>query len=308
VNVAFLFPGQGSQLPGLLQSLPHHRVIQKTLDEVSKSLSFDLSMLDSAVALESTVSVQLVLLVSGVAVARALIADGIEPTAVAGMSTGAFAAAVTAGVLSLSDAVRLVEQRAREMVILYPKGYGLAAIVGLTEKQVQSLVERAFMPQHPVYVANVNAPRQIVIAGYKEALMKVLEAARQSGAHKTELLNISVPSHCILLEPVANALKKSLSTVRLQRPRFIYVGNVNARALRTSQAIAEDLANNIAHRVRWYDATTILKELGCRVFLEMPPGHVLSDLAKDAFASQGVETVALADTSLRHAEKVATRY
>jgi malonate decarboxylase epsilon subunit len=100
------------------------------------------------------------------------------------MSAGAFAAAVTAGVLKLADGVRLVNQRAAGMMELYPKGYGLAAIVGLTEKQVCTLVEEAYTAQSPVYVGNVKAPRQIVIAGSNEGMNKVLEAARTSGAYK----------------------------------------------------------------------------------------------------------------------------
>jgi len=134
MSVAFLFPGQGSQVPGMLHILPDHPAIGRTLDEVSEGLGENVLELDSTEALRSTVSVQLALLASGVGVARALIAEGVEPEAVAGMSVGAFAAAVAAGALDLDDGVRLVKQRAEGMVKLYPKGYGLAAIVGLTEK------------------------------------------------------------------------------------------------------------------------------------------------------------------------------
>ena len=136
MGVAFLFPGQGSQVPGMLHALPDHPVIARTLDEVSESLEQNVLRLDSAAALQSTVSVQLALLASGVAVARALIADGVGPEAVAGMSVGAFSAAIVAGVMNLGDGVRLVKQRAEMMVELYPRGYGLAAIVGLNEEQV----------------------------------------------------------------------------------------------------------------------------------------------------------------------------
>jgi malonate decarboxylase epsilon subunit len=95
---------------------------------------------------------------------------------------------------------------------------------------------------------------------------KVLEAARKSGARKAVCLDVSEPSHCPLLEPVAATLTKSLQAIHLQKPKLIYVGNVTGRALRTEEAISEDLAINIAHGVRWYDATTVLAELGCRLF------------------------------------------
>src|SRR6267142_40378 len=141
MSAAFLFPGQGSQVPGMLHTLPDHPAIGRTLDEVSESLGENVLELDSTEALRSTVSVQLALLASGVGVARALIAEGVEPEAVAGMSVGAF-----------------------------------AAVVGLTEKQVSTLVEAAYTEQNPVYVGNINAPRQIVIAGSDEGMNKVLEA------------------------------------------------------------------------------------------------------------------------------------
>jgi malonate decarboxylase epsilon subunit len=288
----------------MLHALPDHPVIARTLDEVSESLEQNVLGLDSAGALQSTVSVQLALLASGVAVGRALIADGVEPGAVAGMSVGAFSAAIVAGVLNLADGVRLVKQRAEMMVELYPRGYGLAAIVGLNEEQVSTLVQEAHSVQSPVYVANINAPRQIVIAGSVDGMNKVLEGARKRGALKAVRLDVSEPSHCPLLKPVADALKKSLRAMHLQPPKMVYMGNVTGRALRNAATISEDLASNIAHGVRWYDATTVLEELGFRLFLEMPPGHVLSQLAGEAFPD--VETVAFGEVSLNDAVRLGT--
>jgi malonate decarboxylase epsilon subunit len=306
MSVAFLFPGQGSQVPGMLHNLPDHAAVARTLDEVSESLNADVRELDSAEALQSTVSVQLALLAAGVAVARALFEEGVKPEAVAGLSVGAFAAAVAAGVLNLADGVRLVKDRGDGMVKLYPQGYGLAAIVGLTEEQVSTLVKNAYTEKNPIYVANINGLRQIVIAGSSEGMDKVLEAARKSGARKAVLLHVSEPSHCPLLQPVADALKKSLQAIHLQKPKILYVGNVTGRALRSAEAISEDLATNIAHGVRWYDATTVLEELGCRLFLEMPPGHVLSKLAREAFAD--VRTLPVDETSLRYAAQLASQF
>jgi malonate decarboxylase epsilon subunit len=302
MSVAFLFPGQGSQVPGMLHNLPDHPAVARTLDEVSESLHADIRELDSAEALQSTVSVQLALLASAVAVARALLEEGVNPEAVAGLSVGAFAAAAAADVLNLADGVRLVKERGEDMVKLYPRGYGLAAIVGLTEEQVSTLVKDAYTDQNPVYVGNINAPRQIVIAGSNEGMDAVLEAARKSGARKAVRLQVSEPSHCPLLQPVADALKRSLREIHLQEPKMVYVGNVTGRALRDAKAIAEDLATNIVHGVRWYDATTVLEELGCRLFLEMPPGHVLSELGREAFAD--VRTLAIGETSFSNAVRL----
>jgi malonate decarboxylase epsilon subunit len=234
----------------------------------------------------------------------------VDPAAVSGLSVGAFAAAVTAGVLSLQDAVELVRLRAEQMMKLYPDGYGLSAIVGLNESQVTKIVQAVTSVQNPVFVGNINAPRQIVIAGSNLAMDQVLEEARRQGASKAVRLQVSVPSHCPLLQPVADLLGKRMSSVNLTTPRMTYVGNVNARAMRTKELVAGDLVNNIAHKVRWHDVTTVLKELGCNLFLEMPPGHTLSELAEEnlpGINSVPVEASALPRVlRLAHQEEAST--
>jgi len=109
---------------------------------------------------------------------------------------------------------------------------------------------------------------------------KVLEEARLQGASEAVHLRVSGLSHCPLLQPLADLLSKRISVLTLRTPDAIFVGNVTGHALRSKEAIAADLANNIAHGVRWHDATSVLKELGCHLFLEMPSGHTLSDLAE----------------------------
>jgi malonate decarboxylase epsilon subunit len=281
MSIAFLFPGQGSQSTGMLHQLLDHPEVVCTLDEVSSVLASDVRGLDSEEALASSVSVQLALLASGVATARALIEKGAPPSVVCGLSVGAFAAAVVAEVLSLEDAVELVKLRAEKMVELYPTGYGLSAIIGLGESQVLSIVQAVTTEQEPVFLANINAPLQTIIAGSDAGMELALEQARRQGARKAERLEVSVPSHCPLLQPVADLLQHRFSSLRLRKPGLTYIGNVNGRAMRTPELIATDLANNIAHGVRWHDATTVARELGCNLFLEMPPGHVLSDLARE---------------------------
>ena len=305
MGIAFLFPGQGSQIPGMLHVLPDHPAVRKTLDEVSEVLGRHVQDLDSASALGSTVSVQLVLLSAGVATARALIAEGVEPEVVAGLSVGAFAAGVISGVVELSDAVRLVQHRAEMMVSLYPDGYGLSSIMGLMELQVAQLVRDAYAEESPVYVGNINAPRQIVIAGSDAGMTKVLNAARNVGARKVERLHVSVPSHCPLLEPVAASLRTMLRTMTIYRPTTVYVGNVTARALRSAEAIAEDMVSNIAHGVRWFDATTVLEELGCHLFFEMPPGHVLRELAREAHPE--VRALSIGESNIHYALRLASQ-
>jgi malonate decarboxylase epsilon subunit len=289
VSVAFVFPGQGSQFPGMLHSLIPHPAVQRTLDEVSDVLHSDLRKLDTEHCLEFSVSVQLALFAAGVATARALMEQDVRPTALAGLSVGAFAAAVVAGVLQLRDGVELVRLRAQKMEKLFPSGYGLSAIVGLSETQVAEIVQAKTTQEAPVFVGNINAPRQIVIAGADAGMEKVLDEARRQGASEAVRLHVSVLSHCPLLQPVADLLRKRISAMTLRIPEVTYVGNVTGHAMRTKERIADDLANNIAHGVRWHDVTTVLQELGCNLFLEMPPGHVLSELAEQNLS--GVNSV-----------------
>lgn len=303
MSLAFIFPGQGSQAAGMLHSLMDHPAVGRTLDEASEALGSNVRDLDSENSFESDVAVQISLLAAGVATARALIDQDIRPIAVSGLSVGAFAAAVVAGVLPLHDAVRLVRLRAEQMMRLYPSGYGLSAIVGLSESQVACIVRRIYSDQNPVFVGNINSPRQIVIAGSDGAMEEVLAEARRRGASKTVRLHVSVPSHCSLLQPVADMLSRQFANVELGRPQMIYVANINARALRAKEPIALDLANNIANGVRWYDAMTVLGELGCSLFLEMPPGHILSDLAKES--PSGLNSVPVEGQRLERALRLA---
>jgi malonate decarboxylase epsilon subunit len=281
VKTGLLFPGQGSQLPQMLHDLVRDPAVDEILSEVSAVLDFDVRTLDTPEALQSAVSVQLAILTAGVAIARALQQRGLASLAVAGLSIGAFSAAVAADSISLADAVRLARSRAEQMEQMYPVGYGLSAIVGLTETQVAELVDAVNTQEHPGFVGNINAPRQFVIAGSNEGMERVLQQARAQGARKAERLDIPVPSHCSLLQPVADSLRNQLQSISVKDPKAIYLANVNARAVRTAQGVAKDLADNIAHGVRWHDATTVACELGCELFLEVPPGHALSDLARE---------------------------
>lgn len=283
MSIAFLFPGQGSQYAGFLHQLPEHPAIQETLDEAESYLRQPILHLDTEESLRSTVGVQLSLYVAGVAAARALHAEGVAPDFVAGLSVGAFAAAVICESLTFADGWKLVRQRAEAMETLYPKDYGLSVIVGLQERQVVELVEKYNSPEAPVYMGNINAPRQIVIAGSDAGMDKVLAEARQRAVRKAERLHVSVPSHCALLSPVARELEKSLATMEVRVPKIPYVSNRRARPLRKVDLIRDDLATNIENPVRWHDATNVLVELGTELFLEMPPGKILASLIKDSF-------------------------
>jgi malonate decarboxylase epsilon subunit len=281
MDCTLLFPGQGAQKVGMLHDLVSHPAVEETFGEISEALGYDIHTIDNTNSLRSTVFGQLALLAAGVATARALQRCGVQPIAVAGLSVGASAAAVVAESISLSDAARLVRSRAKQMETMYPNGYGLAAIVGLTESQVARIVGEVYNERRPVFLGNINAPKQIVTSGSVEGLNLVIGHALAEGARKAEILDIPVPSHCPLLQPIADSLREQLGSIAVNDPKTVYLANVTGRAVRTSEGVADDLANNIAHGVRWYDATCVAQELGTELFLQAPPGHILSDLAKD---------------------------
>jgi malonate decarboxylase epsilon subunit len=303
--VAFLFPGQGTQSEGLLHQLPEHPEVARTIAEASEILGLAVGALDNEKALHSTVGVQIELLVAGVATARALVAEHVLPGAVAGMSVGAFGAAVACGSLSFADALRLVRLRGELMQAAFPSGYGLAAVVGLDEAGVEQLAERVRTEGRPAYVSNINAPLQIVVAGSNAALSEVKALAIQHGARRVDRLHVTAPSHCPLLQPVADRLERVMATLQLRPPTMPYVSNRGGRALRDAVSIREDLATNVAHPVRWYDALEVLRELGATLFIEMAPGHVSTELVGQLLP--GVRAVSITDRGLRYAAVVAAR-
>jgi malonate decarboxylase epsilon subunit len=288
MSVLFTFPGQGAQKPGMLHALPDHPEATRTLAEASAALGREVLALDSALdseaALRSTVAVQLCLLVAGVAMARVLAAHGASPGMVAGLSIGAWPAAVTAGVLPFEDAVRLVELRGRLMEDAYPSGYGMMAVGGLTRQQLEPLVAQVHGAARPVYLANLNGPRQIVIAGQDAAMEEVAALALAQGAQRAERLAVAVPSHCELLDAQARTLACAMDQVALARPRIAYVSSSQARVLFDGRRIGADLAANMAQPVLWADTVRHAWERGARLAVEMPSGSVLTRLTAPEFA------------------------
>jgi len=278
-----LFPGQGTQTPGFLHQLPVHPAVDETLAEASRTLGRSALDYDGRSALTSTVAVQLAALIAGVAVARALVAEGVAIDAVAGLSVGSYAAAVAAGALAFADALPLVRLRARLMEEAYPAGFGMAAFSGLSESRMAGLISALHDEAGPIYIANLNASTEIVATGAVSALERLIPLAQDAGARRTQLLAVSVPSHCPLLAAVSQRLAAALDDIPVSAPRITYVGNRRARALRDAAAVKEELATNISHTVRWHDSMTLLHELGERLFIEPPPGSVLTGLIEGAF-------------------------
>jgi len=295
MKILFTFPGQGTQHPGMLQSLPGTELTQ-----ARDVLGAEVDMLDSPEALKHTRAVQLSLLIAGVAWARELERRGVAPDIVSGLSIGAYPAAVIAGALEFSDALRLVALRGDLMEQAYPHGYGLTAIMGLTLNQVEALVADS-----GTYIANLNAETQIVIAGTDEAMAEVAKRAMAKGATKAHRLAVSVPSHCELLAEPAQKLVEAFSHVTLSRPRCAYLSGSSGRVLWQPERIADDLAMNMARTVRWQEAVISANEREARLAIEMPPGGVLTCLTRQA-AWEG-ESIALERSGMDVAVHLAKR-
>lgn len=276
----FAFPGQGAQQPGMLQALPAEPVVRACLDEAAEVLGEDLARLDSAEALRSTRAVQLCLLIAGVASARLLLARSPAPAYVAGLSIGAYPAAVVAGALDFADALRLVALRGELMQRAYPQGYGMTALQGLDLTTVEGLLAEA---EGPVFIGNLNADNQIVIAGSDAAMAAVAERARALGAGLAKRLAMSVPSHCPLLEAPARELAAAFAEVPLRRPAIRYLSGTTARPIHDPERLRDDLAFNMCRVVDWHGTLRTAYERGVRLFIELPPGAVLSGLARRVF-------------------------
>jgi len=282
----FAFPGQGAQQVGMLQRLPEGA--GQLLEEASDTLGQQALALDSQQALQTTRAVQLCLLLAGVAWARWLMQRSPAPDYVAGLSIGAYPAAVTAGALGFADAVRLVALRGDLMQRAYPQGYGMTALSGLDLARVECLLNDT---DGEVYVANLNSDNQIVIAGSDTAMAAVAARARRLGQGVARRLAVSVPSHCPLLDGPAAELASAFATVELQRPRITYLSGSSARPVFDPQRLRDDLAGNMARVVDWRATLRNAYERGVRLHLELPPGNVLSGLARPVFEQSRVVAV-----------------
>jgi malonate decarboxylase epsilon subunit len=303
MRVALLFPGQGAQTPGFLARLGQHPAVRETIAAGAAVLGMQAQRLDDAAALASTAGVQLSTVIAGVATARALAAEGFVADAVAGLSVGAFSAAVACESVSFEDALRLVQLRGAAMAQAAPRGYGMTAILGLSERRVRELVARV-NARAPLYLASINSATELIVSGDESALALAAQEAGAAGA-AARRLRVTIPSHCPIMEGVSARLRAALQPLSLLTPRCAYVTNHRARIAVEATQVAEDLILNASRTVLWHDSMTLLYELGCRLFVECPPGEVLSALVKDSLPE--VRALALERVPLATAVTLARR-
>jgi len=296
MKTVFLFPGQGPQRSGMLRDLPiGESIVFDVYTEVKETLGQDPLSFDSEEKLRSTIYAQLCLLISSVISARRIQAKGITPDFVAGHSLGAFSAAVISGVLSFRQSLLLVQDRGILMEKVCPHGYGMAALTGMSESRLNTILDLFNRTHETIWLSNVNSADQMVVAGKTVDLLALMGELAANGIRKTQLLNVAVPSHCPLMQEVSDELKKRLEAMELKEPGISYGANRTGRVLRTMDLIREDLYKNVAATVRWHDVTTVIYESGGRIFIEMEPSGVLSKITEMSFPEAKVVSVAGGD-------------
>lgn len=284
-KLAIVFPGQGSQSVGMLADLYQtYPLVQETFNEASAALGYDLWDLVAngpEEQLNETQRTQPALLTASVAVWRVWQQQGgATPAYFAGHSLGEYSALVCAGVLSLADAVKLVEKRGQYMQQAVPAGTGaMAAIIGLDDAAIAKACADAAQGE-VVAPVNYNSPGQVVIAGHKAAVERAGEACKAAGAKRALPLPVSVPSHCALMRPAAEQLASDLAALSFKEPAIPVVNNVDVQIASNGDAIKDALIRQLYSPVRWTETIEYFAAQGVTEVLELGAGKVLSGLIK----------------------------
>lgn len=284
-NLAFVFPGQGSQSIGMLAELGElHAQVRETFAEASDGAGVDLWALSQGgpdVMLNRTEYTQPALLAASVATWRVWQAQGgATPSHLAGHSLGEYSALVAAGALALRDAAHLVRIRGQAMQEAAPEGVGaMAAVLGAEDALVEEVC-REVSGEHVVVPANYNSPGQIVIGGHAQAVDAALAKLTERGVRKAVKLAVSVPSHTPLMREAANRLAEAIKAYHWSEPRIAVVQNVDARSHAGLAEIRESLVRQLYLPVRWTQCVQALAAAGATRIAECGPGKVLTGLVK----------------------------
>ena len=299
MKLALVFPGQGSQAVGMLQSFADSKSVRDTFTEAAEVLGQDLWQLAAdgpAEDLNSTVNTQPLMLAAGYAVYRAWReAGGPAPAIVAGHSLGEYTALVVAGVVSLRDALPLVRLRAQAMQDAVPVGTGaMAAILGLDDDAVRAACAESAQGE-VVEAVNFNAPSQVVIAGHKAAVERAAAAAKARGAKRAVMLPVSAPFHASLLKPAAERLEQVLTGITFHAPQIPIVNNVDVAVVTDPQLIKAALARQACSPVRWVEIIQHMARSGVTHVGECGPGKVLAGMTRRI--ESGLQGFAIADAA-----------
>lgn len=273
----FVFPGQGAQAVGMGRDLYETNAAARAVfDEVDDALNQKLSDIIFNGPMEEltlTANVQPAIMATSIAMLRA--SGSVVPEYVAGHSLGEYTALCAAGAISLRDAARLLRARGDAMQRAVPVGHGLTAVVlGLDIDTVRDICAKTDCD-----VANDNCPGQVVISGAKEVVENTMEKLKEAGAKRAMPLALSVPVHCRMQGPAADAMRATLDTIEIRMPKAVFISNKTADAMTKPEDIKEELIYQMTHGVHWRESVLKMHELGITDMIEIGPGNVLTGLA-----------------------------
>jgi [acyl-carrier-protein] S-malonyltransferase len=284
MKTAFLFPGQGSQFPGMGKSLAENfPAAARCFEHADDALGFSLSKMcfeGPADVLKQTEYQQPALLAVSTAACTVLRHEIGGPDYVAGHSLGEYSALVAAGSLDFADALRLVHKRGRYMQEAVPEGVGaMAALLRLPQGKLDEILAAAAQGE-VVTPAGFNSPDQIVIAGNKGAVERAMELAKAAGAKRAVALPVSAPFHCPLMRPAQQLLKPDLDATRFAGLRILLINNWQASEVQTGDEAREGLYEQVPNPVRWTESIKHLAAKGVTRWFEVGAGAVLSGLLR----------------------------
>ncbi len=287
-DMALIFPGQGSQTPGMGQEIiAAHSEARDTLQEVDDALGEPLSALIAngpEEELRRTANAQPALMAVSIAIFRVLAARGLPHAAirfVAGHSLGEYSALTAAGVFSAGDAARLLRLRGEAMQRAAPEGQGaMAAFLGMEAREAEAIANSVSGGGKVCALANDNAPGQAVVSGHKEAVEQACQLALKQGAKRAQMLAVSAPFHCPLMQPAAEAMQDALAKAKMNRPSVPLVANITAAPVEDPEEIRRLLVAQVTGRVRWRESVAFMAGAGVKMFAEIGAGRVLTGLVK----------------------------